>query len=279
MNPVEPIFVADRFPELNAELLSVLWALNPDDWHKPTVCAPWTVKDVAAHLLDVQIRRLSSQRDGVRAAPPAQPVEGFDDLVSRLNAQNADWVRVASRISPLLLTEFIAIVGDELGQFFASLDPLAPAPISVLWAGEHESPNWFDTAREFTELWMHQQHIREAVGQPVLTSHRLTHPVLDTFMRALPHTYRNVSAPEGASVWVCLTGEAGDDWTLVREREGWRLYSGHHASPTARVQMEQDVAWRLFTKGLTPAQARPDIAIKGDETLGAQVLEMVSLMA
>ena len=63
---------------------------------------------------------------------------------------------------------------------------------AVAWAGDKQSPNWFDIAREYTEKWLHQQHIREAVGQPVLDERRWLFPVLDTFMRALPHVYRDI---------------------------------------------------------------------------------------
>ena len=34
----------------------------------------------------------------------------------------------------------------------------------VAWAGEERSPAWFDVARELTERWHHQAHIRLATG-------------------------------------------------------------------------------------------------------------------
>ena len=40
-----------------------------------------------------------------------------------------------------------------------------------------------------------------------------------------------------------------------------------------------DLAWRLFTKGVSPEAARTQVRIKGDEGLGARVLELVSIMA
>lgn len=35
----------------NEELLAVLRSLSGDDWNAPTDCAPWTPKDIAAHIL------------------------------------------------------------------------------------------------------------------------------------------------------------------------------------------------------------------------------------
>lgn len=36
-------------------------------------------------------------------------------------------------------------------------------------------------------------------------------------MRALPHAYRDVTAPEHTVIEVVVSGEAGDRWLLVRE--------------------------------------------------------------
>ena len=52
------------FPETLDALVDLLTDLSPDDWQKPTVCAGWTVKDIAAHLLGGEIGILSRKRDG-----------------------------------------------------------------------------------------------------------------------------------------------------------------------------------------------------------------------
>jgi hypothetical protein len=39
------------------------------------------------------------------------------------------------------------------------------------------------------------------------------------------------------------------------------------------------VAWRLFTRGLSPKQAREQVALMGDEKLGLVVLETVAILA
>ena len=50
-------------PELDRKLLDLLKNLPAADWDKPTIAKLWTVKDVAAHLLDGNIRSLSILRD------------------------------------------------------------------------------------------------------------------------------------------------------------------------------------------------------------------------
>jgi uncharacterized protein (TIGR03083 family) len=278
-----PILVAGLFRELHPHLTDLLRTLTPDDWHKPTSSSERNVKDIAAHLLDGNVRRLSMQRD--RYVPPDAP-KGFGsdrELVEYLDRVNCEWTRATRRLSPRLLVQWLAGTGDEVADFFESLDPFAPAIFPVAWAGETASANWFDIAREYTEKWHHTQQIFDAVGRPsTITARRLFHPCLDTFLRALPFTYRHVAADEGASVVVTILGEAGGDWCIVRTNGHWKQVSRASEKPTARVSLGQDSAWKLFTKrtDLQLALARfNDLTFAGDRDLGLHVLDMVSVMA
>jgi len=279
MEPVQPILVADLFPGLHAELIALLRGLVADDWSRPTVAGAWMVKDVAAHLLDVQLRRLSAQRDGARLAPPDQPLAGYADIVALINRLNAEWVAVARRFSPRVLLDLLDLAGRQMAELMAALDPFAPAHFSVAWAGEETSLLWFDMAREYTELWHHQQQIRDAVEAPPLTARKWLHPVLDTFLRALPHAYREVNAAEGARVVFEIKGEAGGEWSLVREGSAWSLFSGAAKESNCRVRMDQDTAWRRMTKGLTAEQALARMEIAGGRALGEPVAKMLAVMA
>ncbi|MBW8879372.1 MAG: maleylpyruvate isomerase family mycothiol-dependent enzyme [Acidobacteria bacterium] len=279
MEPVQPILVAGLFPGLHAELISLLRSLSPEDWRRPTVAGAWTVQDVTAHLLDVQLRRLSAQRDGARLPPPDPPLAGYDDIVALINRLNAEWVAAARRLSPRVLTDLLDLAGRQWAELMATLDPFAPAPISVAWAGEETSLVWFDMARELTEHWHHQQQIRDAVGAPPLTSRQWLHPVLDTFLRALPHAYREVGADEGTRIVFEVKGDAGGDWTLVREGAAWTLYSGDSTEADCRVRLDQDTAWRRLTKGLTAGEALARMEITGNRALGEPLAKMLSVMA
>ena len=61
--PVPPL-VTHLLPVLNEKLITLLRSLTPEEWQLPTIARLWTVKDVAAHLLDGNIRSLSLLRDG-----------------------------------------------------------------------------------------------------------------------------------------------------------------------------------------------------------------------
>jgi len=278
MEPLPPVETAHLFPGLHAELIKLLRQLSVEGWDRPTVCAGWAVRDVAAHLLDGDIRKLSFLRDGLRPPPPQSPIADYRGLVNFLNGLNAEWVQAARRISPRLLVDLLALTGPQVSAYLASLDPRAPAVFPVGWAGEEVSQNWFDIGREYTERWHHQQQIRDALGAPALASRHWLHPVLAIFIRALPFTYRDVSTEPGKAILVRITGAAGGEWTLVRNTDSWTLFSGT-SDAAATVTVDQDAAWRLFTKGLSSAEATKRVQIEGEKGLGLPFLRALAVMA
>lgn len=278
MKALEPLYVTELFPKVDARLIELLRSLDDEDWERPTAARLWRVKDVAAHLLDGNVRRLSIHRDGHSGDPPGK-IGSPQDLVDYLNRLNADWVRAARRISPRILIGLLEETSREVYAFFKTLDPHAPAIFPVAWAGEERSENWFDVARDYTERWHHQQQIRLAVGKPGIMERELYFPVLDAFLRALPHAYRNVEAPDGTLLEVEVSGEAGGSWFLERQGGGWRLGRDAGGKPDAKAVIGQEIAWRLFTKGISKDEARREMRFEGDEELGREVLNVLAVMA
>lgn len=268
----------DIYAELHDELIELLDGLTLDDWDRPTAAGSWLVRDIAAHLLDSDIRRLSFQRDRLPLLPPDRPIESYEDLVGFLDQLNAEWVKAARRMSPRVLADLHRITGSQVCELFRSLDPDGEAFFPVAWAGEEKSLNRFDIAREYTEKWHHQQQIRDAVGRAPLTARKWLHPVIATFLRGLPHAYRNAAAEDGTSITFEITGEAGGTWTLRRETERWQLIEGGDAAAACRIITDQDTAWRMLTKGLTREQAANRTTITGERQLGEPFLEMLAIM-
>jgi uncharacterized protein (TIGR03083 family) len=271
LHPVQPLLVADRFAPLGAELIALLRSLRDDQWDLPTVCPAWSVKDIAAHLLDTACRRLSMQ-------PLGEPITDYGELLKLLNDLNAQWVTAMRRLGPRLLTDFMALVEPRLAEHLLALDPWAPG-IPVAWAGESESQSWFDVARELTERWHHQQQIRLAAGAPPLDDPRFSEPVLETFLRALPHRYRELEAPAGADLALRIEGRVPYPYTLRRETDRWTLLQGEAAAPAARIVLPEEPAWLLLTKGMTGDAARGRARIEGDPRLAAPFFGMLAVMA
>ena len=108
--PLEPVFVVGLFPELREHLLSLLADLSAEEWRASTACPGWSVKDIALHLLGVDISNLSWRRDGVAdSLDPFIPAGGSlmhsPTLAATINRSNEAWVQGARRISGRLLRE------------------------------------------------------------------------------------------------------------------------------------------------------------------------------
>ena len=275
MKTPAPITVTNLFPEVLDSLVDLLTGLSTDDWSKSTICARWSVKDIATHLLGGQLGVLSRNRD--RYAYSGSPIRKWDDLVSLINELNDIWVKAANRLSPRVLCDMLKHSGEQVCVYFNSLDPYAiGGPVD--WAGPEPAPVWLDLAREYTEWWHHQQQIRDAVGKPGLKEPRFFAPALDAFVRALPHTYRLVDAEAGTLVALTISGDSGGRWLLRREEGCWRLYiDGGEAD--ADIVIDQEVAWRLFTKGVTKDEALLQAVISGNRAIATKALEMISVIA
>lgn len=275
MKSPDKIVVIDRFPPLRHHLLTLLAGLGEEDWALPTVAPRWSVKDVALHLLGGDVGILSRERDAVRA--PVSTAMRYSDLVDLITRLNEEWIVAARRMSPRLLCELLAFTGVEVEKYFSSLDPEAiGGPVS--WAGPDPAPVWFDIAREFTERWHHQQQVRDATGRPPLYDPYFFSPVLETFVRALPYSFRNTPAPLETVVRFEISGHAGNAWFLHRTLQGWKLALESRLEPATDVVLPQDAAWRLFTKGMNRKQARALAVIRGQEGLAAPIFDTTSII-
>jgi len=273
---VPPILCAHLLRRVDEKLIGLLGSLTDAEWNLQTVAPRWKVRDVAAHLLDTVLRKLSMVRD--LCYVDTARTHSQHDVIALLNRLNQEGVTVYRRLSPPILIDLMKGACEQSALFHESLDPLAPAAFNVSWAGEQESLNWFDTARELTERWHHQQQIRLATNRPGILIPELYHPVLDCFVRGLPHVYRDVAAPLGALVLLEISGECGGQWYLLKRATGWQLVRDCMAEFASRVTIPQELAWRVFTKGIARQSACAKIQIEGDQDLGAEVLHFTAIV-
>lgn len=272
----DPILCAHLLRRVDQKLIELLHSLSASEWDAQTVAPRWKVRDVAAHLLDTTLRKLSIVRDSwhVETVENRSP----QDVVTLVNRLNEEGVTVYRRLSPHVLIDMMKMACEQSASFHESLDPFAAAAFGVSWAGETKSLNWFDTARELTERWHHQQQIRLATDRPGIMTPELYHPVLDCFLRGLPHLYRDTDAQPGTVLLVEIAGECGGQWFLSRGSSRWELVKESAAEPAARVTIPQEIAWRVFTKGIDRDLARAQIKFQGDTRLSNVVLELTAIV-
>src|SRR5690349_2036680 len=118
-NLLKPVLTAHLFRKLERMLVELLRSLGPDDWEKSTISRRWKVKDVAAHLLDTQLRRLTICRDGY--TPEAATISSQTELVAFVNRLNREGVSMYRRLSPGILISLMETISAQTCAYFESL--------------------------------------------------------------------------------------------------------------------------------------------------------------
>ena len=278
---LSPLPVVDTrffFRPVSSALVTLLGDLSIEQWNRGTVAGAWTVRDVVAHLIDVSFRRVSFHRDRLNPPPPPFPIHDERDFVRFINGLNHEWVQATKRCSPQVLIELFELASTDLATFFEALPPDAPGLFGVSWAGEQSSSGWFDTGREFTELWHHQMQIRLAVGAEPLREPRYLKAVLEVSMRVMPYAYRDLRAQDGEAVTIEVDGPAGGLWTLTREGGRWVLWTGRPDRVNARVVMADELAWKLLYNALPAAETSAGIVVEGRSELTAPIFRARSIV-
>ena len=266
------------FPILDEKLIELLKSLTAADWEKPTVARAWNVKDIAAHLLDGNLKMLSFSRDKFITNPDIA-INSYQDLINYINQINADWIKAAKRLSPVVIIDLLESTGRAYSEHISQLEPDENAIFSVAWAGEQTSKNWFHIAREYTEKWHHQQQIRKATDKPGIMTKELFYPFIDTLLLGLPYAYRNTFAATGTIIQVEISSEIGGSWFLKKTEIDWKISHYSSGSVKATLVLTPDIAWQIFTKALRPEDVIGQVQITGDYQLASTALTMIAVMA
>jgi hypothetical protein len=100
------------FSKLDELLIDLLKGMEEKDWNLPTFAGNWTIKDVAVHLLDGNLRSLSMLRDGYFGVSSGE-INSYQDLLNYLNKLNHDWVNALQRLSPRIIIELLEQSGNQ----------------------------------------------------------------------------------------------------------------------------------------------------------------------
>ena len=117
-----------------------------------------------------------------------------------------------------------------------------------------------------------------AVNRPGIMTREFYYPVLDTFMRALPFAYRKVQARAGTLAEFRISGECGGTWFLFRKNGAWALTAAPLGEISSETTIPQEIAWRIFTKGIKREEAEPQVRVTGNAEISLHILGMISIV-
>lgn len=267
-----PIDVRPLLAPMREALVEVLTDRDTSEWRTRTTPG-WTVHDTVAHLLGDDLGRLARTRD--RHPMPARA--GEEPFAAWIDRLNDEWVTAARRLSPRLLLELLDYTGKQVRALWTGHD-LDEEAEAVTWAGVDPAPLWLDVARDYTEYWVHQAQVREALDEPLLDDPKYLGPVVSTMLRALPFGLQGVAPTEGETT---LTVQVSDltpgDWSLKGDVNGWRFVTAVGHADTA-VTWTADTVWRVGARMIDPAEARARAHVEGDVDVAAAVCSLLAVI-
>jgi uncharacterized protein (TIGR03083 family) len=277
LRPAPAVDVIPLLAEERAELVGLLRDLDDEAAARVTAATPWSVKDVAAHLLGNDLSALARLRDGFDDPTLEAPPSEWGPFVEWLELRNQRWVDAAGFMSAGVIADALAETGRLTADFFSTLAPGEPGEV-VSWASPDPAPNWLCIGREFTERWIHQQQIRDALERPGLNGPSFVTPVLAVLVRGVPRAYAGSAPPVGTTVEISVAGRGGGAWAVRRAAHEWDLLEGREREVDARVTLDQETMWRFLSRNTDPAAAKAAADLDGPAELTDPFFEAVSVI-
>lgn len=207
-----PYVTADEAYELMQTALHrfihLVESLDAEDWHKPTACTEWNVRDMVAHQAGgfasgVSYREMIHQ---LTARPKAKPGQLIEDTINTLQLAER-----ANMTSAELITE-LRQAGEKASHNWAYGFRL------VKWAAiPHPVPGrlglrhlmWVIHSRD---TWMHRLDICRATGRHFEQTREHDGRINELVVRDLAHVLQKKL--NGRAFTLALTGVAGGTWQI-----------------------------------------------------------------
>ena len=147
---------------------------------------------------------------------------------------------------------------------------------------DFSAPSWTPVGqadyRRFMQIrvfdcWVHEQDVRDAVGQPGHEDGPVAEQAVDEIVRALGYIVgKKAGAPEGSSVTIELTGPVVRTIHVAVDGRAGRRRPACPAPRRATVALGSRAFTRLACGRVEPAQTLGEVQLPGDADLGRRVV-------
>lgn len=247
-----------------AALDDLLGSLPADAWARPSGLPGWTVHDVVCHLIGTE--------EWLTGEPTPQSdvdVMALPHVHNEIAAANERWIETMRAWPPR----------DVLARFRDVVARRTEA-LTAMTQDDFDAPSWspfgqstygrFMRVRLF-DSWLHEQDIRDVVGQPGHEDGPCAELSFDEILAAVGFLVgKRADAPQGSSVTIELTGPV--QRTVHVAVDGRATVVPELPTPaTATVRMTSNLFARLTGGRVSPADHLPKIELTGDVALGERV--------
>lgn len=239
-----------------------------DQWDLPTDLDGWSVKDNVAHTahLEAVLAGAPEETLAVDPAPHIKDLTGFYTEQGVLARRDKDMAALADEIEQAAATRYAELQADP-PQDAAAMPPRTPG--GVPWNNDTLLSN------RPLDVWMHEQDIRRAIGEPGGYDTPAATHTLRRLAAGLPMVLgKRVAPPVGTSVRIDLS-DAGASWSVAIGEDGRAARVERVEDPTVRITLsaEDFVVLAGGRRGVDATSPSYD----GDTALGRTLLESLSV--
>jgi uncharacterized protein (TIGR03083 family) len=248
--------------ETIADLASTL---DDEQWSALTPCPGWSVGDLVAHTTDIEQMLARDPRPEHEPDWASLPHAAGD--IGRFTEIGVDWRR--GRAKADVIEELRATTRSRRATLEAVPD-----------GGEVLSPFGRPTTIErlvsmrILDAWVHEQDIREAIGQPGGMDSDAAILTLQQFVGGLPKVWaKQTQAPSGSTVHLVIAdvGRGVEAWASV-EADGQGATCDPVPNPTVTLTLTWTDYLALSAGRVGPDSVAERVTVAGDSALGKALL-------
>lgn len=260
--------LTSQLEEVWRELAELGARLDDSSWHAITPCPGWDVAAQYAHLVGTESMLLG------RANPEVEPGKG-DHVRNDIGGFNEVWV--------------VALSGCAREEVLAHFQEVIAERTKALRAMSEEDftePSWTPVGkadyRRFMQIrvfdcWMHEQDIRDSVGQPGHETGPVAEQSIDEIVRALGFVVgKKAGLPADSTVRFRLTGPVHRNLDVAVVEGRATVVPSLDDAPTVSLSLSSGAFTRLAGGRVEPATvlggALGGVGMEGDRELGEKVV-------
>lgn len=236
--------------------------LAPSQWPTVTYLPGWDVQAVASHIMGTELMLLGD-------SPISAELDVWPAHVrNEIGARNERWVHTLRGDSP-----------DDMRRRWRDIVERRSAAMNELsieqWHAESWTPVGQATYSRFMRIrvydcWLHEQDIRDAIGEPGHESGLAVDVALDEIATGLGYIVgKKAGAPEGSGVTIRLTDPIDREFHVLVDGRA-RVVDGLDA-PTATLHLSAGTFARLTGGRGKVENLVEHVSIDGDVELGMRV--------
>ena len=245
-------------------------SLSADQWQAPSPCPGWSVADLVAHVIDIELSLTDDPRPD--HVPDWSVLPHVSSDTDRFTEVGVDLRR--GRPQDEVVTE----LRDVIARRRAELDAVPEGQDIHSPMGRPVGVERMMRLR-ILDSWVHEQDIRTAVDQPGGWDTPAALVTLQQFLEGLTKVWaKQVGAPEGSVLHVIVADvERGVEVWVLSDGQG----RGEICAPASKADVTLTLTFadfELLSAGrAAPESVAPRVSLAGDPSLGQRLLAAMAV--